>query len=295
MPSSSGPSSDASPSAARPDDVGEIAGAAMPTGGRERLRGWRTIVSAPATWLLIAINVAAFLAMWRAGVDPRNPTPLDLLRFGACNTDLVLQGEWWRLVTAMFLHVGLLHLALNMWCLWNLGLFGEPLLGFFGTLAVYLLTGVAGNLMSVAVGVVLQEFGSVEAGASGAVFGIAGILIILFSNKELAKPRNGEAGIAPGHLKQLRRSVLQFAGLNLFLGIGLNASQYVHVGSFALPNVRISNAAHIGGLLSGLALGLPLLPRMTSGRKRYLQRQKLTFGLGLLLLVLVGYGIARMR
>ncbi len=273
----------------------QVAGAAVPVAGRQRSRGWRTVISAPATYLLIALNVLAFLAMWHAGADPRDPTPLDLLRFGACNTDLVLQGEWWRIVTAMFLHVGLLHLALNMWCLWNLGLFGEPLLGFLGTLAVYLLTGAAGNLLSVAVGVALQEFSSVEAGASGAVFGIAGILIVLFSNKELSRPRNGEPSIAPEHLKQLRRSVLQFAGLNLFLGIGLNATQYVHLGSFPLPNVRISNAAHIGGLISGLALGLPLLPRMTSGRKRYLQRQKVTFAAGLLLMVLLGYGIAHMR
>ena len=57
-------------------------------------------------------------------------------------------GEWWRIVTAMFVHVGILHLATNMWCLWNLGLLAEPLMGSFGVMAVYILTGAAGNLLS---------------------------------------------------------------------------------------------------------------------------------------------------
>ena len=64
---------------------------------------------------------------------------------------LELHGQWWRLVTATFLHIGIIHIGTNMWCLWNLGLLGEPLLGPFGIVAVYLLTGVAGNLLSSAV------------------------------------------------------------------------------------------------------------------------------------------------
>ena len=54
-------------------------------------------------------------------------------------------GEWWRIVTAMFVHVGILHLATNMWCLWNLGLLAEPLMGSFGLVAVYILTGAVGQ------------------------------------------------------------------------------------------------------------------------------------------------------
>ena len=62
--------------------------------------------------------------------------------------NVLVNGEWWRIVTAMFVHVGILHLATNMWCLWNLGLLAEPLMGSFGLFAVYILTGAAGNLLS---------------------------------------------------------------------------------------------------------------------------------------------------
>ena len=71
------------------------------------------------------------------------------MHWGANNAGSVLiNGEWWRIVTAMFVHVGILHLATNMWCLWNLGLLAEPLMGSAGVLAVYILTGAAGNLLS---------------------------------------------------------------------------------------------------------------------------------------------------
>jgi len=115
---------------------------------------------------------------------------------------------------------------------------------------------------------------SVGAGASGAVFGIAGILIVLLSNKKLPIPAF--------ELNRLRRSVIQFAVLNLVIGLGTIFTNIV----------RIDNFAHAGGFLSGLALGVPLLPRMTSGRTRYLQRQKLTFAAAAFLLLLFAYFIA---
>ena len=73
-----------------------------------------------------------------------------LIHYGANDTWLVLHHQWYRLLTATFVHVGLLHIATNMWCLWNLGILGEPLLGPFGLVAVYILTGIAGNLLSLA-------------------------------------------------------------------------------------------------------------------------------------------------
>ena len=117
------------------------------------------------------------------------------MHWGADNAGTVLMdGEWWRIVTAMFVHVGILHLATNMWCLWNLGLLAEPLMGSAGVLAVYILTGAAGNLLSTlstgfcyhtrdAGGHVCFPAG---AGASGAVFGIAGALIVLLKSNRLA-------------------------------------------------------------------------------------------------------------
>ncbi len=238
--------------------------------------------SNPATYLLLGINIAVFVWMVLHGVSPTSPTPEQLLRFGANATDHVLAGQWYRLLTATFVHVGIVHLATNMWCLYNLGLLGEPLLGKWGLVATYLVTGIAGNLLSLCINVVFfvltrtPNF-SVGAGASGAVFGIAGILIVLLSNQKLP--------IAASELKRLRSSVIQFAGLNLIIGLA----------TVIVPLVRIDNMAHIGGFLSGLALGPPLVPRMTSGRRLYLARQKITFSVAFLCLILFAYWISKLR
>src|SRR3974390_2637007 len=142
--------------------------------------------SSPATYALVAINCLVFLAMTLKGVSPVNPAPEQLLHFGADNAGAVLlNGEWWRIVTAMFVHVGILHLATNMWCLWNLGLLAEPLMGSQGVIAAYILTGAAGNLLSTLMSLInFHKLGAFPAGAgaSGAVFGIAGALIILLKS-----------------------------------------------------------------------------------------------------------------
>jgi rhomboid protease GluP len=97
----------------------------------------------------VGINCAVFQAMVARGVSIGSPSTGQLMDWGANNAGSVLiNGEWWRIVTAMFVHVGILHLATNMWCLWNLGLLAEPLMGSMGVLAVYLLTRAAGNLLS---------------------------------------------------------------------------------------------------------------------------------------------------
>jgi rhomboid protease GluP len=240
--------------------------------------------SAPGTYLLLAINISVYLWMVVHGVSPKEPTEGDLLRYGANVTWLVLHGQWYRLLTATFVHVGLIHLLTNMWCLWNLGILGEPLIGPYGMVAVYMITGIAGNLLSMATNVVFalrtHDLGylmQVGAGASGAVFGIAGILIVLLSNRRLPFPWE--------ELRKLRSSVVKFALINLVIGI---STIVVNVG------IRIDNMAHIGGFLSGLALGVPLVPRMTSGRERYLGRQKVTFAVACLVLALVGYWIANL-
>ncbi len=261
---------------------------------RGRPGGFRRIAQAPATYLLLAVNVAVYLWMLHAGVDRLTPSPEDLIRFGANNAEAVVAGhQWWRVVTATFVHVGLIHLATNMWCLWNLGVIGEPLLGFTGVVYVYLLTGAAGNLLSVAFNIMFQQRGEVGAGASGAVFGIAGILIVLFSNKRLAQPRPGFAGIPLRDLQAIRRSVVYFAGLNLLIGVGTMARPLMH--GLGMGDLRIDNTAHVGGFLTGLCLGVPLLPRMTSGRAAYLARQKITFFCGALLLSLFAAFIAALR
>jgi rhomboid protease GluP len=240
--------------------------------------------SAPGTYVLLGINVAVFLWMVSHGVSAKMPTDRQLVHYGANVTWLVLHGEWWRLLTAMFVHVGWIHIASNMWCLWNLGILGEPLIGPWGIVAVYVITGAAGNLLSMGRNVLAYNLSHDHyyllipgAGASGAVFGIAGILIVLLSNRKLPFPWE--------ELRRLRSSVVKFALINLMIGLG----------TVVIPmGISIDNSAHIGGFLSGLALGVPLVPRMTAGRERYFERQRLTFAAACVLLALVGYYIARL-
>jgi rhomboid protease GluP len=239
--------------------------------------------AAPGTYFLMAVNIGVYLWMITHGASWNNPSDYALLHYGANQPWSVLHDEWYRLLTATFVHVGLWHIAANMWCLWNLGILGEPLIGPWGMIAVYILTGISGNLLSMAWNV--SHFSlfhqtvylfQIGAGASGAVFGIAGILIVLLSNRALPFPWE--------ELRRLRSSVIKFAAINLVIGL---STMVVNVG------VRIDNFAHIGGFLGGLALGVPLVPRMTAGRQRYLARQKITFAAACLVLSLVGYFIAR--
>ena len=238
--------------------------------------------SAPGTYFLLAINIGVFLWMVLHGVSPTSPAIPQLLHYGANNPSMVLGGQWWRLVTATFVHIGMIHIATNMWCLWNLGLLGEPLLGPLGLIAVYLITGVAGNLVSIAwdliFGSQIQLVVGVGAGASGAVFGIAGILIILLSNQRLPIPWT--------ELKRLRTAVVRFAAINLVIGA---STIVLHAG------VRIDNSAHIGGFVSGLALGPSLVPYMTRGRAAYLGRQKIVFLAAAVVLTLIGYWLANFK
>lgn len=241
---------------------------------------------APGTYLLLGINVAVFLWMVTHGVSVSLPTNQQLVHYGANVTWYVLHGEWYRLLTAIFVHVGWIHIASNMWCLWNLGILGEPLIGPWGIVAVYMITGVAGNLLSMGRTVFAYNLSHDRyflmvpgAGASGAVFGIAGILIVLLSNRRLPFEWR--------ELQRLRSSVIKFAAINLVIGLSTTLP-FVNFG------ISIDNSAHIGGFLSGLALGVPLLPRMTAGRERYFARQRATFAVACLLLAIIGYYIARM-
>jgi rhomboid protease GluP len=229
----------------------------------QRRTGW---ASAPATYLLVAINIGVFLLMVASGVSATSPSSAQLVRWGAnFGPAVLLYSEWWRLLTATFVHVGIIHLATNMWCLWNLGLLGEPLLGPFGLVCTYILTGVAGNLLSV--GIHPEVIG---AGASGAVFGLAGVLILLLRSPVLPVPQ--------AEVKRLRKSVIYFAVFNFIIG---GSTWLFHT------SIQIDNMAHLGGFLGGLALGLVLVPRIGSRRAMFVKRQWIAYG-GMLLLILLG-------
>ena len=232
---------------------------------------------APATYILVGINCAVFLAMLAKGVSLTSPTVNQLYQWGATSPVAVLyQGEWIRIVTAMFVHVGIIHLATNMWCLWNLGLLGEPLIGPLGLAAAYVLSGAAGNLLSVGVSMYYRH-DIVGAGASGAVFGIAGVLIVLLKSPRLA------ARVPAVELKALRRNVIYFALLNFVIGFGSSfGSNFMHLG------VNIDNMAHLGGLIGGLIFALPLVPRPGSEKGDFLFRRRLAIGLMTCILVFFG-------
>jgi rhomboid protease GluP len=267
-----------------------------------RKRSWTSMIAAyPATSILMGINLLVFALMFR--YSPAIPlwkahqygqiltAEFDLPTlwlFGGFNNSMIVTGQGWRLVTACFVHASILHIAVNLWCLWNLGLFGEPLLGRWGLAWVYLLTGVTGNLLSVGWALFTKTDATVV-GASGAIFGIAGILIVLLSNRKLAVPWE--------ELKSLRRQVILFAVINLALGVAPNfvgtIPARLHVNPDSLPH--IANGAHLGGLVSGLALGLPLFPKMTTGRANYRARQRVTFAVAAFLLVLISYAMMNHR
>ncbi|MGA2909131.1 MAG: rhomboid family intramembrane serine protease [Terracidiphilus sp.] len=249
---------------------------------RRRRPAW---AQSPATYLLVGINCAVFLAMVARGSSFWMPTLDQLMFWGADRPNNVLvYGEWWRIVTAMFVHVGILHLATNMWCLWNLGLLAEPLMGSFGLFAAYILTGAAGNLLSTFYNWVRPihdasgaPYFQAGAGASGAVFGIAGALIVLLKSRMLPVP--------PLEVKKLRKSVIYFAAINLVIGLSINFGS-------GFTGVEVDNSAHIGGFLCGLLFAVPMVPRIGSPRSEFQFKLRLTVALVVLLLVLFGFYVA---
>jgi rhomboid protease GluP len=239
---------------------------------------------APGTYTLVGINVAVFLLMSFRGVSPIMPTSQQLMAWGANNAYSVLyDGQWWRIVTAMFVHGGALHIALNMWCLWNLGLLAEPLMGTFGLVAVYVLTGAAGNLLATLWNAVAYSPATgypPSVGASGAVFGIAGALIILLKSTRLPVP--------PVELRKIRRSVIYFAGINLVLGFGINIGAG-HTG------VMVDNSAHLGGFATGLLFAAPMVPRLGWPRETFLFRRRIAVAMVAGILVLFAFFIVHVR
>jgi rhomboid protease GluP len=256
----------------------------MPPPPPRRRPGW---ASAPATYLLVGINCGVFLGMVLRGANLWMPSLDQLMQWGADRPNNVLvYGEWWRIVTAMFVHVGIIHLATNMWCLWNLGLLAEPLMGSFGLFAAYILTGAAGNLLSTMKNWIWPlhdssgaAFFQAGAGASGAVFGIAGALIVLLKSKRLPIP--------DFELKRLRKSVIYFAAINLIIGFSVNFGS-------GLTGVEIDNSAHIGGFLCGLLFAVPMVPRIGSQRTIFQLRLRLAIGMVVGLLVLFGFYLAQL-
>ncbi|MGA8764623.1 MAG: rhomboid family intramembrane serine protease [Candidatus Sulfotelmatobacter sp.] len=178
------------------------------------------------TQIIFGINAAVFLGMALAASTIMDFPPQETVRWGANFGPYTLSGEWWRLLTCVFVHSGVIHIAFNMWCLWNLGALCESLYGPWTYAALYLISGLGASLASVA-----WHPGGVSVGASGAIFGLAGALIAAFKLGEFSVPRAALSGTL--------RSLAIFVFYNLIFGAFGNTD----------------NAAHIGGLITGLILG----------------------------------------
>lgn len=187
------------------------------------------LLDTPVTALLLAAIGVMFLVEMFAG---GSTDPQVLLALGANHPAAVIEGgQWWRLVASMFLHIGILHLMLNGWALYQLGGLFETLMGSLSLLIVYFVSGVVGSLAS------LWWTQSLSAGASGAIFGVLGALIgFLVRHRDSLTPS----------AKSLLGQLLAWAGINVIIG-------------FTTPG--IDNAAHLGGCAAGLLAGFFLRER----------------------------------
>lgn len=206
--------------------------------------------SYPVTIAIVAANALVFAIMVLKGVSFLEPTPQQAIAFGADFGPLTLNGQWWRLVTSMFVHFGIIHIGFNMWCLWDLGRTAEILMGRFPYLLAYFASGIFGSIASV-----YWHPLAAGAGASGAIFGMAGVLVTFVYLKK-----------TPAHL-QINKKMLSSLGGFIFYNLVIGAS---------IPG--ISNAAHVGGLVMGAMVGA-LLPAANASESSRRSRLSLVVAL----------------
>lgn len=176
------------------------------------------------TFMLIAVNLVIYAAMVLKGVNFLDPSVNDIIKWGGNLKYNVTGGEWWRLITSVFVHIGILPLLVNMFGLYWIGLMVESMLGNLKFLIAYLSTAVIAGLISL---LWVQE--GVTAGASGAVFGLYGVLIAFATTNYINKKFPKVWAICTA----------AYAVFNIYMGWqGAN-----------------DNAANTGGLLAGIFVG----------------------------------------
>ncbi len=219
---------------------------------RQREQEFRVVlkVKTPvATYILIAINVMVFALIYFISMQTGNSYSRLLHTFGAKVNTRILAGEYWRLITPIFLHASVMHLAVNCYSLYALGVTAEKLFGRFRFLTVYLVAGVLGNIFS------LMFSPNPGVGASGAIFGLLGTMLYF----GLEKPALFRASFG--------RSILFSLLINL---------------AYGFSNAGIDNFAHIGGLIGGfLASGIVA----KTEKKRWYFNRYLYIAVTLLLIV----------
>lgn len=193
---------------------------------RQEIKDTLTFGKLHITYLMIFLNLIMFTMLELQGGSMQSDV---LIQFGAKYNPAIVEGQWWRLITSMFLHIGLLHLVLNMIALYYIGAVAERIYGSMRFTFIYLLAGIGGSLSSFAFET------HISAGASGAIFGLFGALLYF--------------GLI--HQRLFQQTIGKSIALILIINLGL--------GLF-VP--QIDMGAHLGGLLSGfLAASLVSLPR----------------------------------
>ncbi|HLF29195.1 MAG TPA: rhomboid family intramembrane serine protease [Anaerolineae bacterium] len=180
-------------------------------------------------WVFLAINLAVWLLMTAAGGSDNTRV---LIQFGANIPSRIVAGEYWRLLTANFLHIGLVHLLFNSYAVYVLGPETEALYGSPRFVAIYLLSGLSGSIASFG----LNAGATLSAGASTAIFGLVGAMAAFFIRN---RKHFGAAG------RRRLNNYLFVALLNLYIGL-------------SVPG--IDNLGHIGGFIGGLTVGWLLCP-----------------------------------
>ena len=200
---------------------------------------YRRVPGVPVTKLLVAANLLIFVAMLASGAGLWHSSNTVQLAWGANFGPATQDGEWWRLGTAMFLHFGVIHLTLNLWALWDAGQLVERMYGPTRFTAIYFVSGLAGNLLSL----VAHKGLAISGGASGAIFGVYGALLVFLWSKR--------GSLHPHEFRWFFWGALAFAIVSLGLGLAITG---------------IDNAAHIGGFVSGLLGGIIFANPTVSGK-----------------------------
>ena len=208
------------------------------------------------TPILIDLNILVFLLMIISGVNVFMPDSDSLIIWGANIRPFTTGGEWWRLLTNCFLHIGIVHLLMNMYALVYIGVLLEPHLGKARFAAAYLLTGIAASVCSLW----WHEL-TISAGASGAIFGMYGVFLAMLTTNLIDKDS--------------RKALLVSIGIFVFynLAYGMKGG--------------IDNAAHIGGLVSGLIIGYVYYPSLRVKEDAYQEYDLKKISIGILSFVIL--------
>lgn len=206
-----------------------------PLNKKEKISGLFSLITPTegyfVTPIIVILNILVFAVMAIAGVHLFMPSNESLLLWGANFRPITIEGEWWRLFTSTFLHIGIFHLLMNMYALVYIGLLLEPYLGRTRFLSAYLISGLSGSMASI-----FWNDLTISAGASGAIFGLYGVFLALLTTKLIDKAA--------------RTPLLISMGVFVFYNLANGLKE------------GIDNAAHIGGLLSGLMIGYSFYPSL---------------------------------